>query len=199
MTVDERARDPLAHRLDDLCAIGVRTGGGVIVEHVPFLTQVDVRMDAVLVQRAPYPLPTTPNTAWEDGPRAALWLGPDEWLVLGPPGAGPEIAGELEGALDGLLRSIVDVSANRVAIELSGPRTKEVLSKGCALDLHPRSWRPGMCAQTMLARAQVILHERSETTRILVRPSFADYLVDWLIDAADPSPATAGDGERTSR
>lgn len=199
MTVDERARSPLAHRADALTAIGVRTGGGVIVEHVPFLTQVDVRMDAVLVQRAPYPLPTTPNTAWEDGPRAALWLGPDEWLVLGPPGAGPEIAGELEGALDGLLRSIVDVSANRVAIELSGPRTKEVLSKGCALDLHPRSWRPGMCAQTMLARAQVILHERSETTRILVRPSFADYLVDWLIDAADPSSATAGDGERTSR
>jgi sarcosine oxidase, subunit gamma len=199
VTVDERARDPLAHRLDDLSAIGVRTGGGVIVEHVPFLTQVDVRMDAVLVQRAPYPLPTTPNTAWEDGPRAALWLGPDEWLVLGPPGAAPEIAGELEGALDGLLRSIVDVSANRVAIELSGPRTKEVLSKGCALDLHPRSWRPGMCAQTMLARAQVILHERSETTRILVRPSFADYLVDWLIDAAAPSPATAGAGERTSR
>ncbi len=41
-----------------------------------------------------------------------------------------------------------------------------------------------MCAQTMLARTQVILHERPETTGILVRPSFADYLVDWLIDAA---------------
>ncbi len=184
MTVDERARSPLAHRLDDLSAIGVRTGGGVIVEHVPLLTQIDVRLGAALVEQAPYPLPTTPNTVWEEGARAALWLGPDEWLVLGPPGAGPEIVDELAAALDGLRRSIVDVSANRVALELSGPRATEVLSKGCSLDLHPRSWQPGMCAQTMLARAQVILHERSDSTGILIRPSFAGYLVDWLIDAA---------------
>ena len=186
MTVDERARSPLAHRMDDLSAIGLRTGGGVILEHVPYLTQVDVRLDAASVERAPFPLPTTPNTAWEDMPRASLWLGPDEWLVLGPPGAGPAIVQELEAALDGLHRSIVDVSANRVALELSGPRAKEALSKGCSLDLHARSWQPGMCAQTMLARAQVILHERPDTTGILVRPSFANYLVDWLVDAAGP-------------
>lgn len=184
MTADERARSPLAHRLDDLTAIGVRTGGGVIVEHVPLLAQVDVRVDAALGGRAPYPLPTTPNTAWEEGPRAVLWLGPDEWLVLGPPGAGANIVGELGAALEGSHRSIVDVSANRVALELSGPRAKEVLSKGCAIDLHPRVWRPGMCAQTMLARTQVILHERSDSTGILVRPSFADYLIDWLFDAS---------------
>jgi sarcosine oxidase, subunit gamma len=184
VTAEQRVRPTLALRLGDLATIGARTGGGVIVEHVPFLTQVDVRVDAAMLGRAPYPLPTTPNTAWEEGPRAALWLGPDEWLVLGPPGAGPDIVGELDGAFDGSHRSIVDVSANRVALELSGPRAKEVLSKGCAIDLHPRAWRPGMCAQTMLARAQVILHERSDTTGILVRPSFADYLVDWLIDAS---------------
>lgn len=186
MTVDERARSPLAHRMDDVSAVGARSGGGVILDRVPFLAQVDVRLDPEHVGRAPYPLPTTPNTAWEDGPRAALWLGPDEWLVLGPPGAAPTIVSELETTLDGLHRSIVDVSANRVALELSGPRAKELLSKGCALDLHPRSWQPGMCAQTMLAHAAVILHERSETTGILARPSFADYLVDWLIDAAGP-------------
>jgi sarcosine oxidase, subunit gamma len=184
VTVDEHARGPLAYRLDDLSAIGVSTGGGVIAEHVPFLTQIDVRLEAALVERAPYPLPTTPNTVWEEGSRAALWLGPDEWLVLAPPGAGPDIIGELEAALDGWHRSIVDVSANRVALELSGPHAKEVLSKGCALDLHPRTWRPGMCAQTMLGSAQVILHERAETTGVLVRPSFADYLVNWLIGAS---------------
>jgi sarcosine oxidase subunit gamma len=184
VTAEQLARSPLAHRSHDLAAIGMRTGGGVIVEHVPFLAQVDVRVDAALLGRAPYPLPTTPNTAWEEGPRAALWLGPDEWLVLGPPGAGADIVGELDAGPEGSHRSVVDVSANRVALELSGPRAKEVLSQGCALDLHPRAWRPGTCAQTMLARAQVILHERSDSTGILVRPSFADYLVDWLIDAS---------------
>jgi sarcosine oxidase subunit gamma len=186
VTVDERARSPLAGRLDDLSAIGARTGGGVVVEHVPLLAQVDVRLASEDTGRAPYALPIEPNTSWEAAARAALWLGPDEWLILGPSGAGPEIVRELEAAFDGLHRSIMDVSANRVALEVSGPRVKEILSKGCALDLHERSWRPGMCAQTMLAGAQVILNERSDTTGILVRPSFADYLVDWLIDATGP-------------
>jgi sarcosine oxidase subunit gamma len=187
---DERARSPLAHRSDELTAIGVRTGGGVIVEHVPFLTQIDVRMDPK--SRRPdgsiidlgTSLPLTPNTSERDGDREALWLGPDEWLVIAAPGQAQRLLAEMEYTLDGVPHSVVDVSANRLALELSGSRAKEVLSKGCALDLHPRSWRPGMCAQTMLARAQVILHERSATTGILVRPSFADYLVDWLIDSA---------------
>ena len=184
MTSDVGARDPLAPRAADLARIGGLTGGEVTAETVPFLAQVSLRLDPALADRAPFPLPLEPNTAWEDGPRATLWLGPDEWLVLGPPGAGANIIGELGAALEGSHRSIVDVSANRVALELSGPRAKEVLSKGCAIDLHPRVWRPGMCAQTMLARTQVILHERSDSTGILVRPSFADYLIDWLFDAS---------------
>ena len=41
-----------------------------------------------------------------------------------------------------------------------------------------------MCAQTMLAHAQVILHDGRIRPGSSVRPSFADYLVDWLIDAS---------------
>jgi sarcosine oxidase subunit gamma len=41
-----------------------------------------------------------------------------------------------------------------------------------------------MCAQTLLARVPVILQERDLATRVFVRPSFAGYLVDWLLDAA---------------
>ena len=185
VTADERARSPLAHRLDDLTAIGVRTGGGVIVEHVPFLAQVDVRVDAALGGRAPYPLPTTPNTAWEEGPRAALWLGPDEWLVLGPPGAGADIVGELERSA----RRFAPVDRRRLREPRRARAVRPAREGGPVEGLRDRpapvaSWRPGMCAQTMLARAQVILHERSDSTGILVRPSFADYLVDWLIDAS---------------
>jgi sarcosine oxidase subunit gamma len=161
------------------------TGGRVSVASVPGLAQVDLRLDPHLADRAPYPLPHEPNTAWEDGPRAALWLGPDEWLVLGPPGEGPEIAEELERSLQGLHRSIVDVTAARLAIEAGRPGRFELLSTGCSLDLHPRSWGPGRCAQTLLARVPVILHERSETTGILVRSSFADHLVAVLLDAAE--------------
>ena len=100
-------------------------------------------------------------------------------------GDGGAIVSELDAALADVHHSAVDVGANRVALEISGPRSKEVLSKGCSLDLEPRGgWSAGRCAQTLLARVPVILQERTETSGILVRPSFAEYLVDWLIDAA---------------
>ena len=70
-----------------------------------------------------------------------------------------------------------------MAIELGGPDRLELLASGCSLDLHPRAWRSGMCAQTLFARAQVILHERAGTTGLLVRPSFASYVVDRLLAA----------------
>ena len=183
MTADAFARDPLARRLSDLAAIAERTGGEVTVEHVPFLAQVSLRLDPALADRVPFPLPLAPNNAWEDGPRAALWLGPDEWLVLGPANAGAEIAAVIDAALDGLHRSVIDLSANRVAIELGGPGRFDLLSKGCSIDLHPLVWTAGMCAQTLLAKTQVVLHERADTTGLLVRSSFADYLVDWLLAA----------------
>ena len=181
MTAESHARSPLASRIGDLAGVVERTHGRVEIEHVPFLAQVSLRLDPSLVERAPFPFPIEPNSAWEVGSRAALWLGPDEWLVLGPPHAGSEIVAELDGALDGLHHSVVDVSANRVAVEIGGPDRFELLASGCPIDLHARSWRTGMCAQTLFAKAPVILHERADTTGLLVRPSFADYLVDRLL------------------
>lgn len=181
MTGEAFARDPLASRTSDLANVAERTGGRLTIEHVPFLAQVSLRLHPSLTDRAPLPLPLEPNTVWEDGPRAALWLGPDEWLVLGPPHAGSEIATELEATLEGLHRSVIDVSANRVAIELGGPDRFELLASGCSIDLHPRVWHTGMCAQTLFAKTQVILHERAETTGVLVRHSFAGYLVERML------------------
>jgi sarcosine oxidase, subunit gamma len=101
-----------------------------------------------------------------------LWLGPDEWLVLG--------ASESDFPL------ACDVSANRVVLELSGPDARTVLATGTAIDL--RELQPGRCAQTLLARAQVILQcTAADTFRIFVRPSFAPYLRAWLEDACAAS------------
>jgi sarcosine oxidase subunit gamma len=183
VTADELARDPLASRLADLAGIAERTGGRVTLEHTPFLAQVSLRLDPSLADLVPFPLPLEPNTAREEGQRAALWLGPDEWLVLGPAHTGGEIAAELERALEGSHRSLIDVSANRVAIELGGPDRFELLASGCPVDLHPRAWRVSMCAQTLFAKTQVILHERADTTGVLVRASFAGYLIDRLISS----------------
>lgn len=178
------ALHPLAHRARDLIDLPRATGGGVDCDVVPFLAQIALRLDPDLAERAPIPLPLEPNTTWEEGPRAALWLGPDEWIILGPADSAAGIVADLDRALEGLHRSVVDVSANRVVLELAGPDRLALLATGCPIDLHPRAWEPGRCAQTLFGRAPVILHERTDATRILVRPSFADYVVDRLLAGA---------------
>jgi sarcosine oxidase, subunit gamma len=139
------------------------------------LAQIDVRATPDLL---PFAAPVeNAVSAWND--RDVLWLGPDEWLVVAEPKAAPPIVPELEDALSGHHRSILDVSANRIVFELIDGL--EVLSSGCGLDTHPTRWRPGMCAQTLFGQAQVILHQRDErTTRVFVRPSFERYVIDLL-------------------
>ena len=85
--------------------------------------------------------------------------------------------------------TVVDVSANRTTLELRGPRARELLEFGCPIDLHPRVFGPGSCAQTLLARANVLMWFVTEDPepiyRLFVRPSFAAYVAAWLADAAD--------------
>ncbi|MGH2672615.1 MAG: sarcosine oxidase subunit gamma [Actinomycetota bacterium] len=178
MTADP-ARSALDGRAGDLPRLGAR--------ELPFLAQADVRVARSEADPLPPFVPLEPNTwvGWVG--RDVLWLGPDEWLVLDgtettEPGG---LVAELRTLLSGTHHSVVDVSANRSVLELTGDDRHELLPMGCGLDLHPRSWRDGMCAQTLLAKVPVILQERMDSTRLIVRASFADYLVDWLLHLAD--------------
>ena len=169
------ARSPLSGRSDDLGALGA-------VE-VRFPTQLNLRAGPATAGRLALELPTVPNTWLAGGGREALWLGPNEWLLVAGPGVAGELVAELERALDGQHHSVVDVSADRAVFDLAGEDRVDLLAKGCGLDLHPRSWRDGMCAQTLLARVPVLLQERERATRLFVRASFAGHLVSWLSQA----------------
>jgi len=170
------ARSPLAERSADLDRIDAR--------ELAFLSQLDVRIEPASATTLGFP--TEPNTARTSGDRDVLWLGPDEWLIVGAPGAASAIRDELEASLAGLHRSVVDVSANRAVIELTGPSRHDPLASDCPIDLHPRSWGDGRCAQSVFGAAQVLLHEREGTTRLFVRPSFAGYVVDLLLTGSRP-------------
>ncbi len=97
----------------------------------------------------------------------------------------------------------MDVSANRTTLELRGPRARELLEFGCPIDLHPRVFGPGRCAQTLLARANVLIwhvaDEPEDTWRLFVRPSFAAYVAAWLADAAERSHRLSVDSSNSRR
>ena len=183
-------RGTLASRADAISA--VRVPGIVALRDSGFFGQIDLRgdpadasfIDAVR-QVLGLGLPTTANTASTNGDRAALWLSPDQWLILVPFATRAQTIDELKRALAGRHVSITDVSANRTILELSGSKAREVLAKGCGLDLHPRAFKAGQCAQTVVARSQAVIWQTDETPtyRVLVRPSFAAYLTDFFIDA----------------
>jgi sarcosine oxidase, subunit gamma len=114
-----------------------------------------------------------------------LWVRPDEWLVAAPPGPRGMLIGTIEAALGPDDGAVVDVSSSRIVLELRGSRSRDVLASCCPLDLHPRVFSPGDCAQSVIAKAPVLLHLVDDTPRweLYVRPSLVAYVVAWLTDA----------------
>jgi sarcosine oxidase subunit gamma len=164
----------------------------VAIVEEPFVTMVDLRVNpsgpgaAAAAEVLGVELPAVASTYAKNADTTVIWLGPDEWLVTGTAVAGPELEARLREAVAPHGGVAVDVSGQRTTLRLRGSASREVLGKGCALDLHPRAFGDGTAAQTMLGQAGVILlavNGGGADYRILIRSSFARYLADWLLDA----------------
>lgn len=182
-------------------ATRARTGNGgdagVLLSECAFRRQITVRghaADPAFTQAVEQAIglvpPSEPNTAagprdLAEGPRI-LWLGPDEWLVVGTGATETNLPAALGSATESQHAAVVDVSDGRAVIAISGRDARDLLAKGCPLDLHPSRFAPGRCAQTLIAHAHVILHQVDDGPRyeMYVHRSFADYLWRWLEDAA---------------
>lgn len=119
----------------------------------------------------------------------ALWLGPDEWLVLATGTAASTIseAGKRLSALGG---AFVDVSHRQVAITLGGPEAEIWLASGCPLDLATGAFPVGTCARTLFHKAEIIVWRTGpESFHLEVWRSFAPYVEALLSEAAQEAPA----------
>jgi sarcosine oxidase subunit gamma len=129
--------------------------------------------------------------------RAALWLGPDEHLLLGPAAEAATLAAELEAALADVAHSLVDVSHRQVALQVLGSDAGGILNTGCPLNLELKEFPPGMCTRTLLGKADIVLWRTGAADfRLEVGRSFSNYVLDWLLEAGQDFgvPARSHDG-----
>lgn len=126
-------------------------------------------------------LPVEPNSMTISEHRIC-WLGPDEWLILTSAERAPELVSRLEAALIGQHAAINDLSGGQLLLNFRGEHVPDLFAKGCTLDFHPGSFAPGSCAQSSLAKANVIFVRTNDADEfdVIVRRSFSDYLVHWL-------------------
>jgi sarcosine oxidase, subunit gamma len=128
----------------------------------------------------------TPLRSVTQGDRVALWLGPDEQLLLTSLSDGEAMGQQLREALGALPHSLVDMSHRQIALEVSGPQAQDVLNAGCPLDLHIASFPVGMCTRTVLGKCDIVLWRTAvETFRVEVWRSFADYASRFLAEAGE--------------
>ena len=173
--------------------LGEAKGSAPNIKEVPFLGYLNLRgkpgntafLAAVLKVLGSEP-PIEANTMVESGEYRIYWLGPDEWLVVTPTEQQGKVQADLLAALEGVFSSVVDNSSGLTLVEITGDNAGALLATDCPLDLHPGVFKAGQCAQTRLAKAGMTIAplRNGDGFEVIIRRSFADYLLLWMQDAA---------------
>jgi len=136
-----------------------------------------------------FPLPTRPLSAVSVGGRAALWLGPDEWLLIAVSTELKEMLDDLRTTLSTAPACLVDVGNRNVGLIISGPRAADLLACGCPLDLGLAAFPVDMCTRTIFGKCEVVVWRLADQKfHLEAWRSFAPYLVCLLGEAANSLP-----------
>jgi sarcosine oxidase subunit gamma len=172
-----------------LAPVRPHSGGAVALAPLPPQARFILRGRPAAIAAAAGPLglalPVVACRAAVSGERAALWLGPDEWLLLAPERDGPALAEALEAAMRGMPHALVEVGHRQSGLTVSGPRAAVALNAGCPLDFDPDAFPIGMCTRTVLAKAEIVLWRAgAERFRVEAARSYLPYVWQFLEEAA---------------
>ncbi|QIA22057.1 sarcosine oxidase subunit gamma [Mesorhizobium sp. AA22] len=131
-------------------------------------------------------LPQKPKTSAAKAGRTALWLGPDEWLVIDEVGKDPLV----DCAEVTVLHSAVGISHRNVAISVTGPAAAATINSGCPQDLSLDAFPVGAASRTILGKVEIVLlRTASDAFRVECWRSFSDYAFTLLSEAARDAAA----------
>ena len=137
------------------------------------------------------PPPDAPNSfveTWfgEEGAVIA-WSGPEEWFVIGQEEGTSGLRVALRQAIPETDGAVVDVSSGFTLFSLEDRQARDLIAAGCPIDVHPRAFGPGRCAQTLFAGVGITLLQRDEMPRfeMMVRRSHAHWLWRWMEASAE--------------
>lgn len=131
-------------------------------------------------------LPQKPKASAAKGTRKALWLGPDEWLVIDDGAKDPLDACTSVDAL----HSAVGISHRNVAFSVTGAGAANTINAGCPQDLSIAVFPVGACSRTVLGKAEIVLLRTAEDAfRVECWRSFSDYVYGFLTEAGRDAAA----------
>ncbi|HEY7083891.1 MAG TPA: sarcosine oxidase subunit gamma family protein [Hyphomicrobiaceae bacterium] len=171
---DDRGSDPSAR------------DGAVVIRLLPPLARFSLRLQPRLLEPAKsvagFGLNLPINRCQSVHGKGTLRLGPDEWLLCGPPVEGDAIAGEIEASLRDVTHALVDVSHAYVALSVSGPGAAEAINSGCPLDLSSVAFPQGAATRTLVGTVEIILSRWQDRAgfEVACGRSFAAYVREFL-------------------
>jgi sarcosine oxidase subunit gamma len=136
-------------------------------------------------------LPTEANTSTTTNKLTAIWLSPDEWMIVSNELVAKdtnkyELFEMLFNSISKTnLGAVIDVTDQFVQLELKGENIYEIFSAGCPFNFDEFKEKKGSTTQTVLNHTDVILHNKEENVvNLFVRRSFAEHLCSWIEDCA---------------
>jgi sarcosine oxidase subunit gamma len=109
--------------------------------------------------------------------------GPDQWIASAEGAEAQNFATRVRGRI-GLFAAVSDQTDARLVLRLSGPKVRDVLAKGVPLDLHPKAFKPGDVATTLVAYIGVQIDRIDETFQLTAPRSMAGSFWSWLSASA---------------
>ena len=148
-----------------------------------FFTAVGKHLDMIL--------PTEANTSSSSSKLTAIWLSPDEWMVVSNELIEKNTNSyDLEESLYNSisktnLGAVIDVTDQFVMLELKGSKIYELFSSGSPYNFNDFRKKKGSTTQTLLNNIDVIIQNKSENlVNLFVRRSFSEHLFSWINDSA---------------